>query len=51
MGDRIFGGAAPATALSQAPTRFAFAVDRRTARPLGVALPPTILIQANEVIE
>jgi putative ABC transport system substrate-binding protein len=47
----IFGGAAPATLPIETPTRFEFAVNQRTARALGVAVPPTILIQADEVIE
>jgi putative ABC transport system substrate-binding protein len=47
----IFGGAAPATLPIETPTRFEFAVNQRTARALGVAMPPSILIQADEVIE
>jgi putative ABC transport system substrate-binding protein len=47
----IFGGAAPATLPIETPTRFEFAVNQRTARALGVAVPPTILIRADEVIE
>jgi putative ABC transport system substrate-binding protein len=47
----ILGGAAPATLPIETPTRFEFAVNQRTARTLGLTVPPSILIQADEVIE
>jgi putative ABC transport system substrate-binding protein len=47
----IFGGAVPATLPIETPSRFEFAVNQRTAHALGVAVPPSILIQADEVIE
>lgn len=48
---RIFQGAAPSEMPIEAPAIFEFAINLRTARALGVAVPPSILIQADEVIE
>ena len=47
----IFGGARPGELPIETPTRFEFAINLRTARALNLAVPPTIMIQADEVIE
>ena len=49
--DRILKGANPGDLPIQEPVRFDFIVNLRTANELGLAIPPSILTLANEVIE
>jgi ABC-type uncharacterized transport system substrate-binding protein len=48
---KILAGTPPMEIPVEAPTRFMFSINLKTAKALGLTIPQTLLLQADQVIE
>jgi putative ABC transport system substrate-binding protein len=49
--DRIFKGAEPGDLPAQGPVKFEFVINLKSAKALGLGIPPSVLVRVDRVID